>query len=77
MIEMRDQMHGKLSEITDEKEVIQTSVFVSRHMNFISNLTTLSRKEKRCIIHFYHKNFNQCEIMDKHLNVRDINSGSD
>ncbi|PVF91914.1 thioredoxin-like protein [Serendipita vermifera] len=26
-----------------------------------------SANEKKCIIHFYHRNFQRCKIMDKHL----------
>ncbi|KIM21817.1 hypothetical protein M408DRAFT_333249 [Serendipita vermifera MAFF 305830] len=26
-----------------------------------------SANEKRCVIHFYHRNFTRCKIMDKHL----------
>ncbi|EIM88308.1 thioredoxin-like protein [Stereum hirsutum FP-91666 SS1] len=50
MKEMKANQHGKYSEITDEKEVIQ-----------------LSAREERCVIHFYHSNFQRCQIMDKHL----------
>lgn len=25
---------------------------------------------KLCVVHFSHKEFNRCQIMDKHLNVR-------
>ncbi|KAF8339024.1 thioredoxin-like protein, partial [Cantharellus anzutake] len=49
---LRESDHGKLTEITDEKEVVQVSA-----------------KEDRCIVHFYHRNFRRCEIMDKHLEV--------
>ncbi|TFY82210.1 hypothetical protein EWM64_g1804 [Hericium alpestre] len=48
--QMRQELHGKYSEITDEKQVIRTSA-----------------NEQRCVIHFYHSNFQRCEIMDKHL----------
>ncbi|KAH7887642.1 thioredoxin-like protein [Phlebopus sp. FC_14] len=27
----------------------------------------ISASESRCVIHFYHRNFKRCEIMDKHL----------
>ena len=29
------------------------------------------RHEPKCVVHFYHSNFKRCEIMDKHLAVRD------
>ncbi|QRV72640.1 queuine tRNA-ribosyltransferase-like protein [Ceratobasidium sp. AG-Ba] len=48
--DMRENEHGRLTEITDEKEVIKTSA-----------------NESRCIIHFYHRDFRRCDIMNKHL----------
>jgi len=27
----------------------------------------VSANEKRCVIHFYHRNFQRCKVMDKHL----------
>ncbi|KAH8118311.1 thioredoxin-like protein [Phellopilus nigrolimitatus] len=50
--DMREQDHGRLAEITDEKEAIR-----------------ITANEKRCIIHFYHRDFKRCEIMNKHLEV--------
>ncbi|KAG8693704.1 hypothetical protein FRC08_008959 [Ceratobasidium sp. 394] len=50
--DMRENEHGRLTEITDEKEVIKTSA-----------------NESRCIIHFYHRDFRRCAIMDKHLEI--------
>jgi len=29
-----------------------------------------TRREPRCVVHFYHSRFKRCEIMDKHLTVR-------
>ncbi|KDQ20748.1 hypothetical protein BOTBODRAFT_169470 [Botryobasidium botryosum FD-172 SS1] len=48
--DMRESEHGRYTEITDEKQVIQTSA-----------------NEPRCVIHFYHRDFQRCKIMDKHL----------
>lgn len=28
------------------------------------------RKEKRSVVHFFHKDFRRCKIMDGHLEVR-------
>ncbi|KAH7343505.1 thioredoxin-like protein [Rhizoctonia solani] len=50
--DMRENEHGRLTEITDEKEVIKTSA-----------------NESRCIIHFYHRDFRRCDIMNKHLEI--------
>jgi len=50
--DMRENEHGRLTEIVDEKEVIKTSA-----------------KESRCIVHFYHRDFRRCAIMDKHLEI--------
>ncbi|TDL29484.1 thioredoxin-like protein [Rickenella mellea] len=50
--DLQKQDHGRVSEMTNEKEVI--------HM---------SAKEKRCVIHFYHRDFRRCAIMNKHLDV--------
>jgi len=49
---MLESDHGKLTEITDEKEVIRTSA-----------------NEDQCVIHFYHRNFKRCDLMDKHLEI--------
>jgi len=49
---MREADHGKLTEITDEKQVIKASA-----------------NEDRCIIHFYHRNFMRCDLMNKHLEI--------
>jgi hypothetical protein len=32
----------------------------------------MRRKERLCVIHFYHSNFRRCEIMDKHLAVLEV-----
>ncbi|KAF8272566.1 thioredoxin-like protein [Lactarius quietus] len=53
MKQMREEMHGKYTELTDEKEVIRP----------------VGESEPLCIIHFYHNNFRRCAIMDKHLAV--------
>ncbi|KAG8744089.1 hypothetical protein FRC12_014876 [Ceratobasidium sp. 428] len=50
--DMRENEHGRLAEITDEKDVIKTSA-----------------NESRCVIHFYHRDFRRCAIMDKHLEI--------
>ncbi|KZP00059.1 thioredoxin-like protein [Calocera viscosa TUFC12733] len=47
---MRDSLHGRYTELTEEKDVIHTSA-----------------KESRVVIHFYHKDFRRCKIMDQHL----------
>ncbi|KAH7105553.1 thioredoxin-like protein [Auriculariales sp. MPI-PUGE-AT-0066] len=47
---MRDLDHGHYTEITDEKQVIETTA-----------------KESACIVHFYHRDFDRCKIMDRHL----------
>ncbi|KAF8314756.1 thioredoxin-like protein [Clavulina sp. PMI_390] len=49
---MRESDHGRLSEISDEKEVIRTSA-----------------NEDRCVIHFYHRDFHRCAVMNKHLEM--------
>jgi len=48
--DMREQEHGKYTEVTDEKEVIK-----------------ICAQEERCVVHFYHRKFQRCRIMDKHL----------
>ncbi|KAF8529041.1 thioredoxin-like protein [Hysterangium stoloniferum] len=48
--DMRENDHGKYSEITNEKEVIK-----------------ICANEARCVVHFYHRNFLRCRIMDKHI----------
>lgn len=50
--DMRENEHGRVTEITDEKEVVKTSA-----------------NESRCVIHFYHRDFRRCAIMDKHLEL--------
>ncbi|KAF9534202.1 thioredoxin-like protein [Crepidotus variabilis] len=50
MKNMKENQHGKYTEVIDEKEVIRASA-----------------REPRCVIHFYHSNFQRCEIMDRHL----------
>ncbi|KAG8901389.1 hypothetical protein FRC01_009860 [Tulasnella sp. 417] len=50
--DLREQEHGRYTELTDEKEVIKTSA-----------------NEARCVIHFYHRDFRRCQIMDKHLEL--------
>ncbi|KAG8970978.1 hypothetical protein FRB90_010635 [Tulasnella sp. 427] len=50
--DLREQEHGRYTEITDEKEVIKTSA-----------------NEAKCVIHFYHRDFRRCQIMDKHLEL--------
>lgn len=37
---------------------------------FLFLTLVLSRKAKRCIVHFFHRDFRRCKIMDKHLEVR-------
>ncbi|EJU06474.1 thioredoxin-like protein [Dacryopinax primogenitus] len=46
----QDEVHGRYTELTEEKDVIQTSA-----------------KEPLCVIHFYHRDFRRCKIMDSHL----------
>lgn len=46
MTEMREQMHGTLSEIVDEKEVIQTSAWVLIHMIISTIIFHLRIKER-------------------------------
>jgi hypothetical protein len=54
---MWEDMHGKFTELTDEKEIIRTGrEFFVRHV--LGN----DRFEPLCIIHFYHSNFRRCEF---------------
>lgn len=48
--DMRENDHGKYTEVMDEKQVIN-----------------ICAQEKYCVVHFYHRNFQRCIIMDKHL----------
>ncbi|KAG8886524.1 hypothetical protein FRB97_003035 [Tulasnella sp. 331] len=50
--DLREQEHGRYTEIMDEKEVLKTSA-----------------REARCVVHFYHRDFRRCQIMDKHLEL--------
>ena len=29
-------------------------------------------KEQRCVVHFFHRDFRRCKIMDGHLEVRSV-----
>ncbi|KAG8745771.1 hypothetical protein FRC10_007032 [Ceratobasidium sp. 414] len=51
--DMRENEHGRLVEITDEKEVIKTSAPMAIYTR----------------LHFYHRDFRRCAIMDKHLEI--------
>lgn len=73
--ELQDNEHGRYGEITDEKEVIRTTACVHIYWVFYCDGRSSplrDRREKRCVVHFYHSNFKRCEIMDKHLSVRDF-----
>lgn len=35
----------------------------------VIHFSSVERKEKKCVIHFYHKDFKRCEIMSQHLEV--------
>ncbi|KIJ56693.1 hypothetical protein M422DRAFT_57358 [Sphaerobolus stellatus SS14] len=48
--DMRENEHGKYTEVADEKEVVK-----------------ICANEERCVVHFYHRNFQRCKVMDKHL----------
>ena len=68
--DLREIDHGKYTEIFDEKDVIRISAYVRRVAAPPTRSRILFRNEKRCVIHFYHRNFHRCAIMHKHLEVR-------
>lgn len=49
---MRESAHGAVTELTVEREVIETTA-----------------REKFAVVHFYHREFQRCKIMDRHLEV--------
>ena len=42
----------------------------------MSDLFCRKRKEKYCLIHFFHPDFSRCRIMDSRLDVRPLPRGS-
>jgi hypothetical protein len=64
--------HGSYGEISDEKEVIRTTAYVGFTRSLLPLSDPCVRREKRCVVHFYHTNFKRCEIMDKHLAVSTV-----
>lgn len=66
--DMRESNHGRYTEILDEKEAIQTSAYA--FLFLVAHTLTQTSKENLCVIHFYHRDFQRCKIMDKHLEAR-------
>ena len=68
---MQQTGYGQYTEITDEKEVIRTSASVGLPLALMcwKGDSNTHSNEPRCVIHFFHRDFKRCEIMDKHLAV--------
>ena len=68
---MQQTGYGQYAEITDEKEVIRTSASVDLPPPSMCSKgdSNTHSNEPRCVIHFFHRDFKRCEIMDRHLAV--------
>lgn len=71
---MKESDYGKYTEFKIEKDVIAITAYV---LSFLSDLPdalltsqVLCSKAKRSVIHFFHRDFRRCKIMDQHLEVR-------
>ncbi|RKP13612.1 thioredoxin-like protein, partial [Piptocephalis cylindrospora] len=66
----REQRLRELKEEADRAKTLRDSDR-GRYTELQSEKEVLkvSTSEKRCIIHFFHKEFRRCKIMDKHLDI--------
>ncbi|KAF8517805.1 thioredoxin-like protein [Gautieria morchelliformis] len=60
MEELRREM-GKVRDMRENEHGIYTEILDEKEV------IRVSANEARCVVHFYHRNFQRCKIMDKHL----------
>ncbi|KZS97674.1 thioredoxin-like protein [Sistotremastrum niveocremeum HHB9708] len=63
MEELKEEM-SKIRDMRESDHGKYTEVFDEKEV------VKLSANESRCVIHFYHRDFTRCKIMDKHLEAR-------
>lgn len=52
--EMRNVGHGSYTEVMDEKALMEM---------------TTAKENRLCVVHFFHRDFGRCGVMDGHLEV--------